>query len=51
MGIRKILETTETNKINDRRFYIPTRVRKKPKFCTKVHEVNKIECDCIFEEK
>ena len=32
MGIRKILETTETNKINDRRFYIPTRVRNKPKF-------------------
>ena len=31
MGIRKILETTETNKINDRRFYIPTRVRNKPR--------------------
>ena len=42
MGIRKILETTETNKINDRRFYIPTRVRNKPRFFTKVHEVNKI---------
>ena len=45
MGIRKILETTETNKINDRRFYIPTRVRKKSRFfifLLKVHEVNEI---------